>query len=340
MHRSLTLLVAGLFAGAASPAMAQERQGVLVVGSSTITPFVEVVIDHLARASGITGIKESTGTGAGLRRFCEGVGPATPDVAGASRPISAEERRLCERNGVRQITEIRFGLDGIVLAAAKGGAPLTLSRRQIFDALAREVEKDGRIVANPNTSWAQVGDGLPDLPIDVLGPPTTSGTRDAFAVLAMLPGCMTSPVIAALPGARRAEVCDGLRDDGRYVESGEDDELLAEALVTQPGKVGIFGFSFYETDRERLAAATVDGMAPTVETIADGSYPLGRPLFLYVKNENVKLVPELRAFVDEFTAEATIGDEGYLIDEGLVPLPADGREAARQAASTLAPLVR
>lgn len=340
MLRSLALLLVALVASATSTATAQERQGVLVVGSSTVTPFVDLVIDRLARATGVTGIKESTGTGAGLRRFCEGVGPATPDVAGASRPITAEERQLCERNGVRQITEIRFGLDGIVLASARGGALLTLDRRQIFEALAREVEKDGQIVANPNASWAQLGQGLPDLPIDVLGPPTTSGTRDAFSVLAMLPGCLASPVIAALPEARRAEVCDGLREDGRYVESGEDDELLAEALVAQPGKVGIFGFSFYETDQERLAAATIDGTAPTAASIADGSYHLARPLFLYVKNDNMRLVPELRPFVDEFTAERTIGDEGYLVDEGLVPLPAEGREAARQAAASLAPLVR
>jgi phosphate transport system substrate-binding protein len=321
---------------AVAPAAAGEavRDRVLVVGSSTVAPFAEFVIDRLARVTGHVALKENTGTGAGIRRFCAGAGLETPDVVAASRPMAPAEREACRRNGVERVVELAVGLDGIVVAGASGRPHPPLTRAALFSALAREVERGGRLVPNPHRTWREVAPSLPDAPIEVHGPPPTSGTRDAFLELAMLPACEASPAVRALPSAEaRERACTGLREDGAYVATGEDDRATVELLRERPGAVGIFGYSFLVEAGGALAASPIEGVSPDEEAIAAGRYPLARRLLLYVKGEHADRVPGLRAFVDEFLGEAAAGPEGYLADAGLVPLPEGERARTREAAA-------
>jgi phosphate transport system substrate-binding protein len=329
-------------AGALAAAPAAARDQIRIVGSSTVYPFATAVAEEFGRSSGFkTPIVESTGTGGGLKLFCAGVGTAHPDITNASRRIKASEVDLCKKNGVAEITEIKIGFDGIVIASSKKTAAPSLTLRQVFLALAKQVPgPGGALVANPNRSWRDVDPALPAVKIEILGPPPTSGTRDAFNELALEGGCVTFPALAALKSdeAKFKQVCQGVREDGVYVEAGENDNLIVQKLVANPSALGVFGFSFLDQNGEVIEGSPVNGVAPTFENIASGAYPVSRSIYFYVKDAHVGSIPGIREYIAEFTSEKAFGDSGYLTDKGLIPLPKAEREKVRETGEKLTPL--
>lgn len=314
----------------ASAADLNQRQHILIVGSSTAYPIVSAAAEHIGRDSGLmTPVVESTGTGGGLKLFCAGIGLATPDIAMASRSMKDSERYSCTRNHVNDIREIRIGYDGIVVANTKDAPQFNLSGTDLYLALAREVPSTsdpGRLVANPYHSWREINPTLPDMPIRVLGPPPTSGTRDILVERLLASACREMPVMQAMQTRDPASVvkrCQALREDGAFVNAGENDARLVRKLINDAGALGIFGYNFLDRNRDRLQAAGINGVAPEFELIESGVYPLSRPLYLYVKQQHLNVVRGLEAFIDELIAPAASGPEGYLIDQGLIPLPAD-----------------
>jgi phosphate transport system substrate-binding protein len=325
------------------PASAGARDQIRIVGSSTVYPFSTVVAETFGRGGKFkTPIVESTGTGGGLKLFCAGAGADTPDVANASRRIKTSEVELCAKNGVTAITEVKIGYDGIVLAHAKASPGMNLSRRQLFLALAKETPGGGgKLVPNPRKTWKDVDPALPDRKIEVLGPPPTSGTRDAFNELAIEAGCKTFPELAGLEAsdnARYKKVCFSIREDGAYVEAGENDNLIVQKLVANPNAVGVFGYSFLSQNTDRIAGETVEGVPPEFEEILSGKYVLSRPLYIYVKGAHASSIPGLREFVAEFASEKAIGEYGYLVDKGLIPAPKPERDRFRADAASLTQL--
>ena len=321
-------------------AAAGSRDQIRVVGSSTVYPFTTKVAEQFGRTSGFaTPIIESTGTGGGFKLFCGGVGTGHPDVSNASRAIKSSEVELCGRNGVEEITEIQIGYDGIVVANAVDAPAFALTRQQLFLALAAQVpqgEGEGKLVANPYTRWNEIDPALPAQDIEVLGPPPTSGTRDAFVELVMEEGCQEWEWIAALGDGdedRFKEICHTLREDGAFVEAGENDNLIVQKLVTNPEALGIFGYSFLEENQDRLKGARVEGVEPTFDNIAAQTYPVSRPLFVYVKGAHVGVVPGIGEFVQEYVSDRALGEDGYLPQIGLIPLPADELARVRQDAT-------
>ena len=330
---SATLLIS---AGTASA----QRQEIRVVGSSTVYPFSTKVAEQFGRTSDFkTPVIESTGTGGGIKLFCAGIGVQHPDVSNASRAIKSSEVEMCADNGVTDITEIQIGYDGIVVANSKKATRLELTRRQIFLALAKDVPaEDGTLSANSAKYWSDIDSSLPEIRIEVLGPPPTSGTRDAFHELAMEGGCKTFDWVAALKSTdkdRYKAICHGIREDGAYVEAGENDNLIVQKLDANPDALGVFGFSFLDQNLDRVQGSLVDGVEPTFENIASQDYPISRPLFFYVKNAHAGVIPGLKEFVGEFTSEKAMGEEGYLSDAGLIPMPSDERAGVRMAGSKL-----
>ena len=326
-----------------APFSAQARDQIRIVGSSTVYPFSTLVAEEFGRTTKQkTPIVESTGTGGGFKLFCAGVGVDTPDLSNASRRIKQSEVDLCAQNGVKEITEIKIGYDGIVLANSKASPRAAFTLRQLYLALAKQIPSaGGALVANPNKTWKDLDPSLPNTPIEVLGPPPTSGTRDAFAELVMEGGCSTFPEIKALKEKNEDEfkkVCHSLREDGAYVEAGENDNLIVQKLVASPKAFGIFGFSYLDQNQDTIQGSTVGGVAPSFATIADASYPVSRPLFIYVKNAHVKSIPGIREFIAEFTSEKAMGKDGYLAERGLIPSPDAERAQARTDASKLTPL--
>ncbi|HET7607817.1 MAG TPA: substrate-binding domain-containing protein, partial [Gammaproteobacteria bacterium] len=281
---------------------------------------------------------EPTGSGGGIKAFCGGVGVQFPDIANSSRRITASEVADCGKNGVTAIAEIKIGYDGIVLANAKTSPHYQLTLRDLYLALAKEVpDRSGaeKLVPNPYTRWSEINPALPADEISVLGPPPTSGTRDAFNELVMEGGCKTFAWVAALPREQYLTACHLLRDDGKYTDAGENDNLIVQKLEASPRQVGIFGFSFLEQNSDRVRGAAIDGVAPTFDTIADGRYPVSRPLYFYVKKAHVGRVPGIREYVAEFVSDAAAGELGYLADIGLIPLGDDEREAMQAQAKNL-----
>ncbi len=307
------------------------RDYVYIVGSSTVYPFATVVAERFGRSSRFRTPKvESTGSGGGMKLFCDGLGIAFPDIVNSSRRITPSELSRCDQNGVAEVVEVMIGYDGIVIANATASPNLDVSRRQLYLALAQRVpgEQPGELLDNPHTRWSDVSPELPDLPIEVLGPPPTSGTRDAFVQLVMETGCKETPWLNELASSdpvRFRGLCHTLREDGRYIEAGENDNLIVQKLQASTQAFGILGFSFLDQNTEKVKAAVVDGERPGFETIAVASYPISRPLFFYVKKAHVDAIPGLREFLDEFTSERTWGDEGYLSYRGLVPLSSETR---------------
>ena len=325
--------------------MAQSgRDYVYIVGSSTVYPFATVVAERFGRGSEFKTPKvESTGSGGGLKLFCDGVGVDFPDVTNSSRAIKQSEIDNCAANGVTEIVEVKIGYDGIVMANALGADSVELSRADIFMALAKEVpgEVEGELVENPYETWAEVNPALPATRIEVLGPPPTSGTRDAFVELAMEGGCKSVAWIAALKKSdkdRYKAICHTIREDGAFVEAGENDNLIVQKLEANPNAFGIFGFSFLDQNMEKVKGAPVDGVSPTFDAIADGDYPVSRPLYFYAKKAHVDVIPGLRGFLREFTSERAWGDEGYLSERGLIPMPDDERSQVAAAVRDLTPL--
>jgi phosphate transport system substrate-binding protein len=319
---------------------AQARDQIRIVGSSTVYPFATVVAEEFGRTTGFkTPIIESTGTGGGLKLFCSGVGVEHPDITNASRRIKQSEVDLCASNGVKEITEIQIGYDGIVVARSKKAKPFALGLRQLFLALAKQVPTpSGDLVANPNRTWKDVDSSLPDLKIEVLGPPPTSGTRDAFNELALEGGCKTFPDLAALEKTepdRYKTVCHSVREDGAYVEAGENDNLIVQKLNANPDAVGVFGYSFLDQNADAIGGATIDGVEPTFENISSGAYPVSRSLYIYAKKAHVGSIPGIQEYLKAFTSEKAIGEFGYLTEKGLIPAPEAVRARQREVAEKL-----
>ncbi len=317
------------------------RDYISIVGSSTVYPFATVVAEQFGRTTNFrTPTIESTGSGGGLKLFCGGVGVQYPDITNASRRIRASELRSCAENGVDEVIEVKIGYDGIVLANDKDAPVYSLTTRQLYLALAKRVPAaDGSgIVDNPYTTWSQIDAALPDVGIEVLGPPPTSGTRDAFLELVMEPGCDSFESVAALSGDEHDAVCFQMREDGHFIEAGENDNLIVQKLQANPTALGIFGFSFLDQNADKVRGAEIDGVAPTFDSIADGQYPVSRPLFFYVKAAHVGSIPGIREYLREFTSDAASGDFGYLSDKGLIPLPEDERAEVAARVAALQPM--
>ena len=304
------------------------RDYISVVGSSTVYPFTTAVAEQFgkANASFKTPKVESTGTGGGFKLFCGGVGVQHPDISNASRAIKKSEIETCAKNGVTEIVEINIGFDGIVLASSKKNKPMPLTIKDLWLALAKEVPDPatGKLVANNFKTWKDINAALPANKIEVLGPPPTSGTRDAFVELVMDHGCKEFAAIKDLEKAdekKAKAACQTVREDGAFIEAGENDNLIVNKLVANPNALGIFGYSFLEENLDKIQGETINGVAPSFETIADGKYPVSRPLFVYVKKAHVGVIPGIKEFIAEFTSAKAVGDEGYLARKGLIPLP-------------------
>jgi phosphate transport system substrate-binding protein len=316
-----------------SPAlMAQGRDYISIVGSSTVYPFSTVVAERFGRKTQYSTPKvESTGSGGGLKLFCQGVGVNHPDITNASRRIKKSEFDLCQSNGVTDIVEVLIGHDGIVVANAKSAEQMNLTRKELYLALAKQVPNPNGsgFIANPYKTWNEVNPALPAKKIEVIGPPPTSGTRDAFMELAMEAGCSEIPEIAALEETDKNKykaLCHTMREDGAFIEAGENDNLIVQKLLTNPNALGIFGYSFLDQNSDRVQAAKIGGVEPDFDTIADGRYPVARPLYFYVKKAHVGVIPGIREFLDEFTSERAWGEDGYLAEKGMISLSEERRE--------------
>ena len=322
---------------------ASPDQKIKIVGSSTVAPFSTTVAEQFGAISEFpTPIVETTGTGGGFKAFCQGIGPDQPSISNASRPVKPSEIELCRKAGITEIVEVKIGYDGIVLANAKGSPELDLTKAEIFLALAEQIpDGQGGWMKNPHQTWKDVADHLPDMPILVSGPPPTSGTRDAFAELAMEGGAEEIPEVAALKetdAALFAKRATTIRMDGKWIDSGENDTAIVQTLMKNPDSIGIMGYSFLEQNLDRLKGAHIEGTDPTFEQIASGRYGISRSMFFYVKKQNLPLVPGIEGFVSEFTQEDAWGLTGYLVEKGLIPLSAEEREAERQHALAMIPM--
>jgi phosphate transport system substrate-binding protein len=297
------------------------RDRILVVGSTTVLPFSTTVAYHFAKSGSFaTPEIRATNTGDGLRQFCESAGADSPDVANASRTITPAERSRCAANGVGAITEVRIGYDSLVLVGNGGMDAFNLTREQFWRAIAKFVDVGGRLVPNPYQNWRDIGGSLPDRPIEVFGPSPGHGTRDALATLVMEPSCLATPAGTRLAPDQREGFCQVVREDGRWIDSGNI-ELILGKLATRPRALGVLTYSYLEQFPNRLSAARIDGIQPNRTTISSGAYPISRPLFLYVKDAHVGSVAGLADFTAEFLSLCAAGTNGYLLDEGLVPLP-------------------
>ena len=328
LKQKLALAVAATLTLAGVAHAQSARDYISIVGSSTVYPFTTTVAEQFGKANANfkTPKVESTGTGGGFKLFCGGVGVQHPDVSNASRAIKKSEIESCAKNGVTDIVEINIGFDGIVVASSKKTEPMPLTIKDLWLALAKEVPEPGtgKLVANPFKTWQDVNPELPAKKIEVLGPPPTSGTRDAFVELVMDHGCKEFATIKELEKTdekKAKAVCQTVREDGVFIEAGENDNLIVQKLVANPNALGVFGFSFLEENLDKIQGETINGVTPNFENIADGKYPVSRPLFIYVKKAHVGVIPGIKEFIAEFTSEKAVGDEGYLNKKGLIPLP-------------------
>ncbi len=351
-----TFLVAVAFSVSVLGAgQASARDYISIVGSSTVYPFATVVAEKFGRSTTYSTPKiESTGSGGGMKLFCAGIGPRHPDISNASRRMKKSEQERCVKNGVRDIVEVKVGYDGIAIANSKRGPSFELSLKDVFLALAKQVPgPDGRLIDNPHQSWKDVNSSLPDSRIEVLGPPPTSGTRDAFVELAMEGGAKKLADLKALRSAGGEDEVKGLmaklgipmsaynkkgkkvfqavahaiREDGAYVEVGENDNLIVQKLDDNPDALGVFGFSFLDQNADKVQGSRIDGVDITFESIAKGDYPVSRPLYFYVKKAHVGTIPGIEGYLKEFSSAKAWGDEGYLADKGMIPMPVNEREA-------------
>jgi phosphate transport system substrate-binding protein len=329
----------------AGAAQAATRDYVSIVGSSTVYPFATVVAENFGKSSGMKTPKiESTGSGGGLKLFCAGVGVEHPDITNASRRIKQSEIDNCAKNGVADIVEVKIGYDGIVLANAKTAPQASMSRKEIYLALAKDVpnpDGSGSLVPNPYTLWSDIDPALPAVKIEVLGPPPTSGTRDAFTELVLEEGCSEFDFVKAMKKKNKNDfkaACHTIREDGAYVEAGENDNLIIQKLEANKDAFGVFGFSFLDQNADKVQGSIVDGVAPEFDNIADGSYPVSRALYFYVKKAHVGAVPGIDGYLVEFASDKAWGPEGYLADKGLIPMPEAERETYAKAAANLTPM--
>jgi phosphate transport system substrate-binding protein len=333
-----SLVMAAFLAVSTTNAFADSaRDYISIVGSSTVYPFATVVAETFGKTTKYKTPKiESTGSGGGFKLFCAGVGVQHPDITNASRAIKKSEIEKCKKNGVTGIIEVKIGYDGIAIANDKGAADMKLGLKDIFLALAKEVPdpKGGEtLVENPYKTWKDVNPDLPNIKIEVLGPPPTSGTRDAFAELAMEGGCKKIGWIKAMKKKdkkRYKSICHTVREDGAYIEAGENDNLIVQKLTTNPTALGVFGYSFLDQNSDKVKGSAIEGVKPEFESIADGSYPISRPLFFYVKKAHVNVIPGMKEYLKEFTSEKAFGEDGYLSERGLIPMPETERKEFRK----------
>jgi phosphate transport system substrate-binding protein len=308
-----------------------------IVGSSTVYPFTKAVAERFAQSnpSFASPIVESTGTGAGMKLFCNGVGQNFPDMTNASRRIKASEVEQCRANGVTKIIEVPVGIDGLALIEAKNGPAMQLTVEDVYEALAANP------YGKPNTArtWRDVNPSLPAIPIMVFGPPPTSGTRDSFAELILEKGCDANPQMKALKESNSDQhktICTKIREDGVFVEAGENDNLLVQKVAGNPGALGVLGYSFLEANLDTLKAVPLNGVAPTAETISSLAYPGARQVYVYAKGEHVGVIPGMKEFLAEYARGW--GQGGYLAQRGLIPSPADVQARATAAATQLTAL--
>lgn len=363
MNRTVKMSIASAAVAlgvASASVVASAREHINVVGSSTVYPFATVVAERLGKTTdNPTPTVESTGSGGGMKLFCSGIGTSHPDVTNASRRMKKSEFAQCQENGVKDIVEVLIGYDGVVLANSNETDRMELSRRDIFLALAKQVPNpDGfeSLIDNPYKTWKDVNPALPDTKIEVLGPPPTSGTRDAFAELALEGGCKSYGFIKRLKDQSKAAkkagdkklakilknnyraICHTVREDGAYIEAGENDNLIVQKLEKNPNALGVFGFSFLDQNSDKVQGSIIEGQLPTFESIADKSYPVSRPLYFYVKKAHVGVVPGIQAYIDEFTSEKAWGEEGYLAEKGMIPMGDGLRASVGKNARSLTPM--
>lgn len=348
MKHGLALAAIAFAASSALSTAAFARDEIRIVGSSTVYPFTTVVAEQFARASGGKApIVESTGTGGGFKLFCSGVDVSSPDITNASRPMKKAEFELCQQNGVTEILEIKIGLDGIVLAHARNAPEFSLMPEEIFLALAKDIHDENlKFISNPHKTWQSVDPMLPDTKIEVLGPPPTSGTRDAFLELVMekaakgFGGYREMKDADEKNGTKDYEkVWKSLRQDGPYVEAGENDNLIVQKIENNANAIGIFGYSFLEENKNKIKPILVGGIEPTYENIAKGTYPASRALYIYVKKAHIGVIPGVKEFLAEYVSSKAIGEGGYLIDKGLIVMPKEELEKQVKAATELTPMV-
>ena len=336
---ALALATTGvLFAG-----HAEARDQIRIVGSSTVYPFTTTVAEQFGKTSGMkTPVVESTGTGGGMKLFCAGVGEGHPDATNASRAMKKNEFDDCQKNGVKDIVEIKIGFDGLTLTQSKQGTPMKLTLGQLFLALAKEVPgPDGKLIPNPNKNWSDIDRTLPNIKIEVLGPPPTSGTRDSLHELFMEKGAEQIPAMEALKksDAKAFEKAwKSIREDGAYIEAGENDNVIVQKLEANKNAFGIFGYSFLEENAAKLRGVAFDGSEPTYDNIAGGKYKGSRPLFVYIKKQHVGMVPGVDKFAAEYVSSKALGEDGYLAKKGLVTLPKAELETVRKNVSGLTPM--
>jgi phosphate transport system substrate-binding protein len=323
MRKLLGIFVLGWFVSAG--ATAEARDEIRIVGSSTVYPFTSLVLEKMEGESGLEADLTSTGTGGGFLLFCTGSGDLWPDLTGASRPMKESERQRCAKNGVNDITEIKIGYDGIVVANAASAETVAFKKEDLFRALSDQTIVDGRVLDNPATTWKDVNSDFPATDIQVIGPPESSGTRDSFVAFVMQAGCQRVDGLEIILEEDQNAFCSTIRDDDVYIDGGEDDMVIVNMLAEDPSAFGIFGFSFTVDFPEMVKANPIDGVQPTVASIKDGTYPLARPLYIYVKNGRVAAVPKIKDFLVEYISEPTFGPDSYLAEHGLVPLTDEER---------------
>ncbi len=372
-QRLLSAVLAASFT-AASGANAQVRDTVSIVGSSTVYPFATVVAERFGRSTSFKAPKiESTGSGGGLKLFCKGLGAGSPDITNASRRIKKSEYDDCQANGVSDIVEVLIGYDGIAIANSRKSQQMALSLKDIYLALAKDVPgPDGKLMANPHKSWRDVNASLPATRIEVLGPPPTSGTRDAFAELALGGGAQQIAAMKALRGfdaSQKDEIADtmaqlgipqgvydaiaekkgkapkgkdvfkavayAVREDGAYVEAGENDNLIVQKLAANPKALGIFGYSFLEENADKVQGSSIGGVTPSFDSIADGDYPVSRPLYFYIKAAHVGKIAGIQEYAIEFASKRAMGEDGYLPEKGLIPLGKDALKKVQEQVKSL-----
>ncbi len=360
------------------PAQAADRDAVSIVGSSTVYPFATVVAERFGRSSDFKTPKiESTGSGGGLKLFCKGVGASTPDITNASRRIKKSEYDDCMANGVKEVIEVLIGYDGIAIANSKNAPQFELSTKDLYMALAKDIPgADGKLIPNPNKTWKDVNPALPATKIEVLGPPPTSGTRDAFAELALGGGAQKVADLKALRdmGADQADeikammqkiglqegvytaltekkgkapkgkdvfktIAYAVREDGAYIEAGENDNLIVQKLESNPNALGIFGFSFLEENGDKVQGSVIDGVTPSFDTIASGDYPVSRPLYFYIKGAHVGKIPGIQEYALAFASKKAMGEDGYLPEKGLIPVSPEELKQVQEDVKNLNKLV-
>ncbi len=334
----LKLTVAALVASAAFAGAAAARDQIQVAGSSTVLPYAKIVAESFGEAfpDFKTPVVESGGSSAGLKEFCKGVGEDTIDIANSSRKIKDSEIEACKAAGVTEIQEIKIGYDGIVFATDSGNADIALKPEHLYKALAAEVVVDGKLAANPYKKWSEVDASLPDAEIAAYIPGEKHGTREVFEEKILATGCKAAGALDVIKAAisdekAAAKKCVAVRKDGLAVDiDGDYTETLARIASNKSG-IGVFGLSFYENNADKLKVATVNGVAPSTETIASGEYPVSRPLFFYVKKAHLGVIPGLKEYVEFFVDDQMIGPDGPLAEYGLVAAPDAEREEIRKA---------